>query len=81
MTGPECDLVTTEPATDGDAIVDVYTFAPGTSEAAALASLDYPDGYRCLHSHDCCGGWYPRRATVSYVNGKLTVTQRWYQNV
>ena len=74
-------LVTTEPTGQDQPSVDVYTFDIGVTEAGALACLDYPYGARCQHAHDCCGNWYPRPPAISYVNGRLTITQRWYQNI
>jgi len=67
-----------------ESYVDVYTFAPGTTYVEVhnyLVNMDAPDGYRCQHSYDCCGHFYPGKARISQTErGIFQIRQTWIQN-
>lgn len=75
-----------EPVNDGDPIFETYTFERGVTVMCALERLMEQGiplkGTQCQHSHDCCGNWYAQQATHTVTtDGRVVVTQAWYQNI
>lgn len=78
-------IITTESYCDrGEAYVVRHYHPPHIGLEEARQQVEWPDGFRCQHEHDCCGHWYPRKATVEVkADGCqvfVVVTQKYYQN-
>lgn len=75
-----------EPKADGDPVVNVYVFDTSVTTIAEAEAILQADGIpvegdHCKHSHDRCGGWYPRKAKTTVVGDRFVTEQRWYQNI
>jgi hypothetical protein len=66
---------------DGTSKTVEMFFDGGITPKAALATLDYPNGKRCQHEWDCCGGWYAGAATAEQRGSQVVVTQLWRKNI
>lgn len=56
-------------------------------DVRAWADEEFP-ARRCQHAHDCCGHFYPRKASVTLVTDgsfadtyEVLVRQRWVANI
>lgn len=70
---------------DDSSFIRKYTFAGHIKDDVIKETLSdigvSIEGYRCKHSYDCCGNYYPSSLSISFENGKKVAKQTWNQNI